>query len=148
MLHKLSLLMTGLILMMGVAWLAIERFTVNRPVAEAAVSTPDLDGETGEKTLREAVIEAAADAAVARAAEEIGLDLDAKPFSGRQDGREDSFRRAADSGERQERGQARAEVRAQGRAQAHAEVRNQSCSQACAQTRRRRARGEAGSARA
>ena len=35
MLHKLSLLMTGLVLVMGVAWFGIERMSANAPAAAA-----------------------------------------------------------------------------------------------------------------
>ena len=38
MLHKLSLLMTGLVLVMGVAWFGIERLSANAP---AAAATPE-----------------------------------------------------------------------------------------------------------
>ena len=36
MLHKLSLLMTGLVLVMGVAWFGIERMSASSPAAEAS----------------------------------------------------------------------------------------------------------------
>jgi hypothetical protein len=38
MLHKLSLLMTGLVLVMGVAWFGIERMSASAPPAPVAAA--------------------------------------------------------------------------------------------------------------
>ena len=38
MLHKLSLLMTGLVLVMGVAWFGIEHMNASAPAAPAAAA--------------------------------------------------------------------------------------------------------------
>jgi hypothetical protein len=40
MLHKLSLLMTGLVLMMGVAWFAIDQMTAKSAAADTSATDP------------------------------------------------------------------------------------------------------------